>query len=77
MTLLEELRRATEPRRHRLRYMGDSDLIHWDDKPEYREGNNGLGMCNLGSGKQVNCVLGGIGCDVDHAWIAFHRGRET
>jgi hypothetical protein len=60
-------------RKTRLRYMGDPDLIRWDDRPDYRKANGGMGMCNTGSGKRINCVFGGIGCDVDHAWIGRNR----
>lgn len=45
----------------------------WDDHPkrdEYRQANDGMGTCNTGSGVRCVCVLGGIGCNVDHIVIA-------
>lgn len=42
----------------------------WLNNPKYRAANDGWGMCNTGSGKEVICSFGGIGCDVDHAVVA-------
>lgn len=45
----------------------------WEGHPErdaYRLANGGMGMCNTGSGVRCVCVLGGIGCNVDHVSIA-------
>ena len=50
--------------------IGDSRLERWDDHPEHRQLNDGLGGCNLSSGYRVVCCFGGIGCNVDHAGIA-------
>lgn len=48
-----------------------SRLLHtWEDRPERRQANDGVGMCNTGSGKRIICALGGSGCDVDHIAIA-------
>jgi hypothetical protein len=47
-------------------------LHRWEDHPKrerYREANDGLGMCNTGAHHGFVCVLGGIGCDVDHIGI--------
>ena len=46
----------------------------WDHRPEYRQENEGLGMCNTGWGREhgypkLVCALGGIGCNVDHIAI--------
>lgn len=52
----------------------------WEGHPrgvEYRLENDGMGMCNTGSGLPHNCVLGGIGCDVDHVAIARANLREA
>jgi len=47
----------------------------WDNIPEYWGKNNGWGMCQTGwqlahkNHRQVICSLGGIGCNVDHAFV--------
>lgn len=60
-------------RRIRVRFTGDPDLQTWEGHPkrdEYRAANDGLGMCNTGSGKPLACVFGGPHCDTDHVEIA-------
>lgn len=41
----------------------------WRHRPEYRLENDGWGMCNTGSPYRCVCSLGGIGCNVDHAFV--------
>jgi hypothetical protein len=53
--------------------MGEPGLERWEDQPHNRLVNNGLGLCNTGSGRRIVCAFGGIGCNVDHAWIAFNH----
>lgn len=51
----------------------DRDATTWEDHPrrdEYQAANDGLGMCNTGSGVRCICVLGGIDCNADHIAIA-------
>lgn len=46
----------------------------WEDRPDLRQGNRGLGTCNTGSGiRGIVCVLGGIGCNVDHERLAYYN----
>lgn len=54
----------------------------WDNKEEYWISNNGWGMCNtgwgqkmieLGYGQTIICSLGGIGCNVDHAFVKIRN----
>lgn len=44
-------------------------LIVWND-PERFSANNDLGMCNTSQDPSLICVLGGLGCNVDHVQIA-------
>ena len=48
----------------------------WAEKPEYSKENKGFGMCNTGSGIEIICMLGGIGCNVDHRYIWQKNNRK-
>jgi hypothetical protein len=48
---------------------GNPDLITWNAREKYTA-NDGLGMCNTGQDRHYVCVLGGLGCNVDHVQIA-------
>lgn len=45
-------------------------LETWEAQQERRAENDGMGMCNTGSGQPFVCILGGSGCNVNHALIA-------
>ena len=54
----------------------DNDPLYspWDgDQLPFSQVNNGWGICNTGSGYNVICMKGGIGCNVDHVYVKIRN----
>lgn len=53
----------------------------WEDHPkrkEYLAANHGWGMCDTGARiKNHMCLMGGIGCSVDHLSIGLKNNADT
>jgi len=47
----------------------------WENITKYKLMNNRWGNCNTGARVKGVCVLGGIGCNVDHVSIKLENER--